>query len=329
MGVQRAGGGRHRRGGLFWIGSLAMVLCLAGCSSTSSPGSVRSPKVRAYVVTALNFMGKYGLYVKPGPWAKVREDTLGKTAPDTTYKQTYGNLMLAAWAAGGYRHSSFHSPSGLANEFTGYGNGKTRPSGSILDPGIASIVLPQFLGGSQADRQSYADTGVTLIQSLAPAATCGWIVDLRANGGGNMIPMLGAASPLLTQGKLISFVDRHKTTTWTTLNGSTITYNGEATNPDDSITVASLTLALTAQRVAVLQSKNTGSSGEATLLAFHGQPGVRTFGQQSAGLTTDNIGMKMPDGANLLITTGKNDRPHRHDLSERRPARTAHGRGGQ
>lgn len=298
-------GGRRRRSPLLLIGSLMVVLCLASCSSASTPTSTQSLKVRAYVVTALNFMGKYGLYVKPGPWAKTREDTLVKTASDTTYKQAYGNLMLAAWAAGGSRHSGFRSASDLANLFTGYGNGTTRPSGSVINPGIASIVLPQFLGGSQADRQGYADTGVNLIRTLAPAATCGWVVDLRANGGGNMIPMLGAASPLLRHGQLISFVDRHKTTTWTTLNGSTITYNGETRNPDESITAAGNAPALTGKHIAVLQSKNTGSSGEATLLAFHGQPGVRTFGQQSAGLTTDNIGMRMPDGANLLVTTGR------------------------
>ena len=51
--------------------------------------------------------------------------------------------------------------------------------------------------------------------------------------------------------------------------------------------------------IAVLQSSATGSAGEATLLAFHGQPGVRTFGQTSAGLATANQGKNMPDGANL------------------------------
>ena len=44
-----------------------------------------------------------------------------------------------------------------------------------------------------------------------PSATCGWIIDLRGNGGGNMYPMLAGLKPFLGDTVLGAFVGPDKT----------------------------------------------------------------------------------------------------------------------
>lgn len=48
----------------------------------------------------------------------------------------------------------------------------------------------------------------------------------------------------------------------------------------------------------------TGSSGEATLLTFRGLDNVRTFGAPTAGYASANKPFDMPDGSELILTTG-------------------------
>lgn len=55
--------------------------------------------------------------------------------------------------------------------------------------------------------------------------------------------------------------------------------------------------------IAVLTDAETMSSGEATLIAFHGKPNVRTFGAATAGMATGNEVMPLDDGALLVVTT--------------------------
>lgn len=46
-----------------------------------------------------------------------------------------------------------------------------------------------------------------VIASLEASKPCGWVIDLRANGGGNMWPMLAGIGPLVGAGRLGSFKD--------------------------------------------------------------------------------------------------------------------------
>jgi carboxyl-terminal processing protease len=55
-------------------------------------------------------------------------------------------------------------------------------------------------------------------------------------------------------------------------------------------------------RVAVLTDNGIASSGEATVVAFKGRPGTRSFGMPTCGLSTANRGFAMSDGASLILT---------------------------
>ena len=59
------------------------------------------------------------------------------------------------------------------------------------------------------------------------AAACGWIVDLRSNGGGNLYPMLAALAPLLGPGPLLGYRDRHgRTDSWVIDDDGTVVADG-------------------------------------------------------------------------------------------------------
>ena len=64
--------------------------------------------------------------------------------------------------------------------------------------------------------------------------------------------------------------------------------------------------------VAVLFGPRTGSSGEASVLAWRGRPQTRSFGQPTAGVSTGNVVQTLADGSRLLLTTtvmrDRNDR---------------------
>lgn len=113
---------------------------------------------------------------------------------------------------------------------------------------------------------------------------CGWIIDLRDNGGGNMWPMIDGLSPLIAPGPRPAFV-----------------------KPDGEreawqIPASSGAVAAHPTSVAVLIGPGTASSGEMTALAFAGSPNARLFGAPSAGLTTANSPVSLSDGAVLILT---------------------------
>ena len=54
--------------------------------------------------------------------------------------------------------------------------------------------------------------------------------------------------------------------------------------------------------VALLTDNETASAAEAVVVAFHGRPAVKTFGGPTAGVPTGNGGIKLSDGAVIILT---------------------------
>jgi C-terminal processing protease CtpA/Prc len=146
------------------------------------------------------------------------------------------------------------------------------------------------------------------------AGTCRWIVDLRANSGGNMWPMLAGLRPFLGDAGLGSFVTTAgggplwlRPPSGNAGLGSSATAAGSAPlwhAPDGANVVPAPALApLESAWVAVLTGPQTGSSGEAVAISFIGRPRTRSFGLPTAGLSTSNGGFALPDGSMILLTT--------------------------
>nr|WP_231980115.1 S41 family peptidase [Tessaracoccus coleopterorum] len=120
--------------------------------------------------------------------------------------------------------------------------------------GITTVVVPEQAVSDKAFKQTYADTLANGIASSRTATTCGWIVDLRHNHGGDMGPMLAGLSALLPDGNLVGFKDRSGTVVWETLEGGTVSQGGQ-------VSMAVADAAKLSQPIAVLQGPDNGSSG--------------------------------------------------------------------
>lgn len=155
---------------------------------------------------------------------------------------------------------------------------------------VSYIAVPGFSGTDAEDATRFAQAICTAITDLAPAASAGWVVDLRRNTGGNMWPMVSGLLPLLGTGSPGAFRDRDGLDTpWevNAIEGCVVTI------PRDV-------------RIAVLIGPRTASSGEAVAVAFSGRPNTRSFGLPTAGLSTANVGFGLPDEGILSLTTAMN-----------------------
>lgn len=152
-----------------------------------------------------------------------------------------------------------------------------------------------------------------VIRSKDDGARCGWIVDLRDNGGGAMWPMLLGMAPLLRTSVVNnedvgSFETAHGPQRWT-LTATAVQLAGK---PLLDFGQSGHVLRQPGAPVAVLFGPRTGSSGEAAVLAWRGRPQARSFGQPTAGVSTGNVAHTLADGSRLLLTTSvmrdRNDR---------------------
>jgi hypothetical protein len=175
------------------------------------------------------------------------------------------------------------------------------PAMRLLDGRYALIALPTldtFGPGGEARGELYRRTARSALLALDAQPLCGWIVDLRGNGGGNMWPMLDGIDPLLGPAPFGTFVaPRGGPETWQRIGGAVLPA-AQAPVPADP----AFRLRHEAAPVAVLIGPGTASSGEMVAVALAGRADVRSFGAPSAGFTTGNMVYPLPDGAGLAVT---------------------------
>jgi carboxyl-terminal processing protease len=159
-------------------------------------------------------------------------------------------------------------------------------------------VLPGLVSGDDPDA---AERYSAAAWAVLEAEACGWIVGLRGNGGGNLIPMLIAIAPLLGPGPTVSYRRRDGTTDVYRLDSG-----GNLIAPDGSALAAVPARAAPSSRrglaIAVLQGGSTASAGEGVLMALVGRPNVETFGDETFGIPTGNSLVEFADGSAINLT---------------------------
>lgn len=252
---------------------------------------------KRYAASVLELAQMQGIYADSPEFAAARAKAEEVAANATSTAELYEVLDEALEAAGG-KHSGFITPEKMGKYRAEEQSNPPAPSVDVSD-GVAVATVPAI--SNEADGQAYART---LAQGLADAlsseqgAACGVVVDLRGNTGGDMGPMVGGLSPLLPDGTALTFQGR-KQDTAVTITGNSVRGGGTPTDVSE----------YTSQKfhvpVAVLVDESTGSSGEATMLAFHGLENSRSFGRPTAGYASANISVDYPDGAQVLLTISR------------------------
>jgi len=247
-----------------------------------------SPAAASFLRSALDTLQAVTLDAGSLPWSTIRDSAFMLAAGARTTRDTYGAI---AWAL---RHANKHSFL-QAN----------RPGvvGELVDGRYGYVHVPSRSG----DGIGLADSLQSAVAGLASGGACGWIVDLRGNGGGNMWPMLAGIGPLLGDSLVGSFGVGRAADRWFYNRGlSGILHANGVLDTVTRITVTAVELPRRDAPVAVLIDGGTGSAGEDIAIALRGRLNVRTFGSPSAGYTTINRGLRLPDGANMVVTTGYN-----------------------
>jgi C-terminal processing protease CtpA/Prc len=185
-----------------------------------------------------------------------------------------------------------------------------RPNGIVCEGSSFSIPdLPSHIGyikvsnfagsATGTDGVAFAENIQTQIRNLDHPDITAWIVDLRANAGGNMWPMIAGVGPILGEGIAGYFVypDELEQPWGFQEGGSQL--DGQIVTPIAN----SYTLINPNPKVAVLLDNGVASSGEATAVSFIGRPNTQTFGTSTCGLSTANQPFYLSDNATLQLTT--------------------------
>ena len=250
---------------------LLLTICLmASCSDPNT----------SYVKKAVRIMDKNGIYTQGPEWKKAKEEALA--ARPSSLEEAQEIVIQAGKVAGGKHTFLMTTDEVVGNDTADW----EMPTVELLEDGIAVIKLPQFMGSAE-DGIRYANT----VLNVLPNTLQGVIIDLRGNRGGNMYPMIAAVHRFLPDDVILQLRTRR---------------NDMKINVEYVMKVADV-----AQQahmncsVALLTDEWTGSSGEAVLLCFRGMANARTFGTPTAGYASCNQPFNLPDGSQLVLTTGE------------------------
>lgn len=282
-----------------FVGSLLVLLFLAcapgvedgdrtsssGVTSTErlAPAVEPAPEALAFLSAAIDTLQAIVLNADTIDWKLVRDSAALLAHGARSSAETYGAL---SWALGRVNRHSFlqaERPGAVVEE---------------LDGRIGYVRVP----GRGGPGQALADSLHGAVGRLSDSGVCGWIVDLRANGGGNMWPMIAGIGPLLGDTVVGSFGAESD---WYYRDGvSGVLGEDGGLDTLSRVRTSVVPPVATEVPVAVLFDEGTGSSGEAMVVAFHGRPNSRSFGTPTAGFATTNRGSRLPDGANMVVTVG-------------------------
>jgi carboxyl-terminal processing protease len=211
--------------------------------------------------------------------------TLASGATTTTDVYPAIQYMLATLRDG---HSDFWSAAGWAR-FIRSGPENPEPSVQALEGRVGYINMPGYGGGERELLRAYASRLHQLLEETQSSASCGWVVDLRGNDGGNVHPMLAGLKPFLGDTPLGTSV------------GPDGPMEPSVAGRHVDVEPAPALKVLERLPVAILIGPRTTSAGEGVTLAFRGRPRTRTFGQPTNGRTTAVGPFKLPDGSVLAL----------------------------
>jgi carboxyl-terminal processing protease len=259
-----------------------------------------APEAYEYLDSALEFIRENSVYSSEIDWEALRAQVFEQSRGAETPHDTHAAIRFALQALGD-NHSGLRVPADddkldLYRPPQEYDD----PHGNLIDGKIAYLFLPGYSGDGRL-----ADEHATIIQkviaSLDADSPCGWILDLRHNGGGNMWPMIAGLGPLLGEGNSGSFVRSNGTQSWVWF------YREGRAGIKPGGTMARILgdaykLREPNPPLAVLLGRRTACSGEAVAIAFIGRSSTMTFGQPTWGIVTGTASHQLADGSTIFVS---------------------------
>lgn len=274
---------------------LSATLAVLGLCAVLGCSAQPHAEVSDFVDEALAGL-EQGYYANTPEWEAAVEREKPALQAAQSVEATYPILVRLTKVAGG-DHSFFSNPEEVAGTKARYPGGKVPVPTVAYDGELAVLAIPAFSSIHQEEIRHFLHASEQVFSDDAAESACGWVIDLRANTGGDMRTMLVSLSPLLDEGTVMTFRDRDGTKTHVVNENRGITWNGERWGE-----LADPTPGLSGKPIALVQSSATASAGEALILAFRGQDRVETFGEVTSGYTTVNKGVYLSDGSTITLS---------------------------
>ncbi|MBO9557561.1 MAG: hypothetical protein J7515_03115 [Caulobacter sp.] len=256
----------------------------------AGPAPATSPAATNYLEHAMDLLQQH-FYRSPSiSWPDLRGQAEARTIGAQTTSDVYPALKMLV-AALGEPHTRFIPPSTSDTSAPMGSDLVALPRGERVGR-VGKLTLPGTVEGREAAYRAALDRAFAEASS---GGTCGWIIDLRSNLGGNMWPMVAGLRPLVLPAPFGWFVAGDGARTPWTFDRPNSTMGGKPPAPGKA----------RGEPVAVLLGPQTASSGEMVAVALSGRPETRSFGAATAGLTTANSPFLLSDDSRLLITTAR------------------------
>jgi C-terminal processing protease CtpA/Prc len=252
-----------------------------------------SAEAREYLEFALSEIRTHDFYAREADWPSLEQGAYLRASLAADSSGVYPAIGWVLRSLGDGH--GFLFPSDALDDLERFFHRTPVPSTRLVGH-VAVLRLPSF-GWAPQTRAAHQYVAAAW-RALRMTTSCGWVLDLRNDLGGDVYPMLGAVASFLDDvGKPLGFLSAsgdvswvrvHEGTVWESPQGVAVDYGSPPT--------------ITSRRVAVLIGPDTMSAGEATLVALLSQSGVRTFGLPTAGAAGAPTVITMPDGAELWVT---------------------------
>lgn len=294
-----------------WIAAAALLpipvavayFLFAPAGAVEGPGPV-SRVAAGYLSDALKVLERNHVNRGSADWVELRalamREADGAATPADTHK-----AIRAVLERLGEKHSQLYAPPPPRSPEPGADAPRKplpEPQGRLIDGRFGHVAVTRF-NGSREQGLPYAERLRAFIGEFDAAGACGWIVDVRGNGGGNIWPMLDGIGPLLGGSKVLSFdIAGDQVYDVFYRDGVAVQAGGWAPRAPSGPAA----LRNPEAPVAVLMDGGTASSGEGIVIALAGRSNVRTFGQPTANYVSVNNVFPLEDGAALAVTMGWN-----------------------
>jgi carboxyl-terminal processing protease len=308
---------------------LVATTLTAPSQAQTLPGT--SPEATAYLDAAIKIMQENFLHRDKINWEQLKHETFAQAAGAQTAVDTYPAIRYALAKLGDHhsylqltpaltqsesaRKPALADPSAMPKpparkpSFPYPSPFRTRrvPEGGMVPTPtspLALVVVPSFASPNRKDLDDFATSIQAVISELATHHPCGWIVDLRGNGGGNIWAMMAGIGPVLGEGVLRESLDHNmKKTPEFYLNGAA----GVRANGEEIVYAKSNATPVVVNDnppVAVLMDRETGSSAEGIAITFRGRSDTRFFGETTFGAATVTFPYDLSDGAQIYLVIG-------------------------
>lgn len=275
--------------------AVIMAVGLTGCAD--APTAVEATPGTEYLEAALDILETNSRHKYEVDWSRLRSTVWKDAGTLNEPADAYGAIRNALDLVGD-QHSFLLTPAEVHQRVSCV----NPPPYVRVAPNLSETATPvgyMRVGSAVCPGSSeLAAAYQRAIEGVDTTGVCGWIVDLRGNGGGNIAPMIGGVGPIVGEGVLGYFVGPDSTKPWAYRNGAVLVgENAVATVADP------YELRDPAPPVVVLVDGVTASAAEATYLSFVGRPNTHTIGGWTAGFSTANTAFLLSDSAVLAVTT--------------------------